>query len=178
MRALVAASLLVAACGEPNAVLELYVTLPPAPATGPSHVLVQARRADAFAFEVADWLDTADLDTVPLGPEGQVDHISIESIGEDDFDLNVRIRWCQSVGCSDPADDPTRVLTSCIRLAHPFYLGHRTEYRIEDLAIADASMGACPDAAVIEVDRCAIRGCAGGDPSPTYCRMDDSHLCE
>lgn len=175
-RALAVVALLVAGCGEPNAVLELYVALPPAPSAGPRHVLIQARRADSFPFEVAEWIDTRELDTVGLTSEPQVDHVSIESVDEDDFDLNVRIRWCQSVGCSDPADDPSRALTTCFRIEHPFYLGHRTELELPTLDLADASMGTC--ATITTIARCDVRGCVGGDPSPSYCRMDGSHLCE
>ena len=175
---MLASCVLFAACADENAVLELYVELPAAPAGGPQHALIQARRADAFAFEVTDWIDTDDLGTVPLAAEASVDHVSIETLGDDDFDLNVRIRWCESVGCSDPADDPTRALTTCLRLEHPFYLGERTEHRVTGLSIAGASPGACPETSVTVVERCAIRGCAAGDPSPDYCRADGTHLCE
>lgn len=165
-------------CTEPNAVLELHLALPPAPDAGPRHALVQARRADEVSFAVADWLDSDELGSVALGDEPQVDHVSIETVGEDDFDLNVRVRWCESVGCSEPVDDPSMGLQTCLRLEHPFYLGHGTEYRTEPLDIAAASMGPCGEGDVIVVDRCAIRGCAGGDDSPSFCRMDGRHLCE
>ena len=172
------AAVALAACTEPNAVLELHLALPPAPDAGTRYALVQARRADEVSFAVADWLDSDELPSVALSDEQQVDHVSIEAVGEDDFDLHVRVRWCESVGCSDPVDDPSLGLQTCLRLEHPFYLGRRTEHRTEVLDIAAASMGPCTEDEVIVVERCAIRGCAGGDESPTYCRMDGSHLCE
>ena len=178
-RVLVGVALAIAlGCGQENAVLEMYVELPAAEAGGPQHALIQVRNADDFPFEVTEWIDTDELGTVPLGGGPTEDHVSIESIGGDDFDLNVRIRWCVSVGCSEPADDPTRALSSCVRLEHPFYLGERTEVRLEGLSIADATVGTCGESSVTIVDRCAIRGCVGGDPSGTYCRADGSHLCD
>ncbi len=181
--ALVAAAvmLLAGGCMQENAVLELYLTLPPAPAGGPGYALVQARRADEVSFAVPDWLDSNDLPAVALTNAEHVDHVSIETVGVDDFDLDVRVRWCESVGCSDPADDPSMGPQTCLTLQHPFYLGHRTSYHTDPLSIADASMGPCPPADVMQVDHCAIEGCAAVPDSsthPSFCRMDGTHLCQ
>ena len=173
-----------AGCTE-NAVLEIELQLPPNPGPGTRFALTQMRRADMNPFD-EQWAGQ-DLPAVELGTEALVDEISVVS-DEDDLDMHVRVRFCISRTCGDlmDANAPERWFF----LEHPFYLGHRTEWREGDMAraddpriesipdatdscTADPMPGNCP----IMVGRCQIRGCVEGMIG-NFCDMSDRHFCE
>lgn len=171
--ALAAAILAAPSCGgEANAILELEIALPPAPPGETIYVLTQARRADRFPFVGADWRAGEDPAPIRLETTATRDHISLETVGDDELDLNVRVRFCTDPGCAALSDDIERAPQAWFTLEHPFYLGHRTFFELSVPTIPTT-----PPDAEQPVERCAIRGCVDG-VSTTYCRMDGSHLCE
>lgn len=152
MRRAVAALLLVG-CAQ-NGVLELQIELPPAPeGTGPEpwYGSVQVRRAGA-AFGMP-WEGDDPL-SLELGDASQEDCISVNAT-EDDFDLEIRVRFCRSPNCLSLLDGspPERLF----RLSHPIYIGRRTYW-----STSIAAVPSCVDDADCEAGRCldGVCGCA------------------
>ncbi len=173
MRALALALFAAAAGCADNAVLELMVELPASPGDDPVYVQVQPRRASNNPF-TDEWRGD-DVEPIALGAEPFVDHISVVS-EEAGVDLAVKVRFCASPTCTDLADvdAPERWYL----VEHPFYVGERTE---ADLVVSEVASATCVEGTAgcpTVVDRCAVRGCTGGDPPSTYCRLDGRHLCE
>jgi len=201
--ALLALALAAAGCAQ-TAVFELQVELPPAPA-GPDtwFAQTQIRNAARHPFDLP-WA-AGDPRSVELTAESQWDCISIIS-SDEALDTNVRVRFCHADDCLDLSDSnpPERRYT----LEHPFYIGHRTYYRIQIPSIPDCTStadcasrggglcvdGRCgcttdgdcdvsstcvPETGCVEnVGRCSIEGCIEGNPS-SFCSMDTGvHFCE
>lgn len=142
MRALVfIVALLSVGCAQ-NAILELQVQLPAAPAGDPESwfAQIQIRNATGHPFSTAEgrplpWMG-GDLPAVELIDMTQWDCISVIS---DDPTLNVhvRVRFCRSETCVDFEDSspPERLYS----LETPFYIGRRTYYRIVVPGIPDCA---------------------------------------
>lgn len=203
----VALALLTSACAQ-NAILELQVELPPAPATGPRFAQVQVRRAAGNGFD-AVWMGS-DPRTVELGDSAQWDCISVVT-NDDTIDLNVRVRFCRESNCLGFGDDtaPERRY----HLEHPFYIGRRTYWTTRIAAVpqcttdADCEVGRCIDGlcgclldadccagcdcdrggdcfaceaggCVQQIDRCRIAGCIRDGDPRDFCTSEGQHICE
>ena len=158
---------LASACAE-NAVLEVQVMLPAAPAgvTAPVYGVLEVRRASTHPHDVV-WAE-GDPDGVELGPERVLIQRSV--IGrEEDVDLHVKVRFCASPACNAIGDDTAPELRYV--LEHPFYIGRRTAWAtcIEAVPATTAD----PDV----VDLCEIHGCIEGAGSSNFCD-GDQHFCE
>jgi hypothetical protein len=170
-----ALALFLAGCAE-NAVLELQVTLPPAPAPAsedddPWYAQVQVRRSSAAFVEDGFWSGT-DPRAIQLGESRQVDCISVVS-HDDTVSLNVRVNFCRSPDCD--SDDRARVPELRYSLEHPFYIGrhtywHTTIDRVPECATDDdCTRGVC-----LSADRrcgCATTAdcCPAGEPCRHEC---------
>lgn len=152
-----------------NAALELEITLPPGPASGPPVYALTQPRSSTNPF-TDDWLASDDPDAIELSPDGPtVDHISVLS-HDDTIDLHLKVRFCSTPACSVIADDGAPEARYI--LDHPFYIGKRTYWTTTIDAIP--TMTGAP----IEVDKCVIRGCIEGVLG-SYCRDGtDRHVCE
>lgn len=143
------AALLSVGCTE-NAILELQVYLPAAPATETWYAEVQVRPAASHPFTSA-W-SSEDDQVFALTDAPQWGCLSVE--GREETDLHVRVRFCRSMNCVDDANPPNRMY----RLEHPFYIGSRTYYRITD-PDRDADMNPDP----VAIPECATDAdCAVG----------------
>lgn len=158
---------LLSGCAQQTAVLELFVDLPPAPPDR-GYAFAQVRRS-SFSFE-STWLGEDPPPVALDATERTGDHLSVV-VDEDELDLHVRVRLCQTPGCSALEDDITAAPQACAVLEQPVYLGERTRYT---LVVDDFSTETCvPE----RIDKCQVEGCGISD-SGTFCRSDGTHLCE
>ncbi len=168
-------ALFMVSCAEPNSILELHLELPSVPSEGPRrYAFIQVRRAQEAPFE-ALWSDSDDLDPVALQSlDSAMDHISVVHVGaEDDFDLNVRVRFCIDPHCADLLDDPmSGAPESCFTIEHPFYAGQRTSIT---LTIADVPSGPCGTSDAVRLDRCDVQ-CLTREAARNC--SDGRHSCE
>lgn len=163
-----ACAVLVAACGG-NAGLEIELELPPIDVSrAPRHAIVEIAGADGHAFG-EPW-DGAALPAIALGDTPATDRVSASAEG-DAIDVHVRVRFCASAACDDPADAGAPEAWYVLR--HPFYFGERTWWTERIAAIPSGR----PSEPTI-VDRCAIRGCVTGVSNTGYCRLSGAHFCE
>lgn len=162
-------------CAEPNAILELRLELPSVPSEEPRrYAFIQVRRAQEAPFE-AFWSDSNDLDPVALHPsETTRDHMSVVNVGaDDDFDLNVRVRFCIDPHCADLADNPmSGAPESCFTIEHPFYTGQRTSIT---LMIGDLPIGPCSTPDAVRVGPCEVQ-CLTRQDAPNC--SEGRHSCE
>jgi hypothetical protein len=160
-------AILLSGCAQ-NGILELLIDLPPAPAdTGPDpwFATVQVRRESASSF-MMPW-DGEDPVAVELGPEPVRDCISVVA-DEDDFNLEIRVRFCRDQNCLSFADGtpPERLY----RLEHPIYIGRRTYWREQILSVPN-----CMEDEDCEVGRCIEGRC--GCVTTADCCGEDGCLC-
>lgn len=156
-------------CAE-NAFLELELVLPPARDTH-QFALVQARSAGQFPFDVV-WKGN-DPPAIRLGAAPVTDRLSVES-EQDDVDLHVRIRYCETEGCTSTTEG--MVPESRFLIEDPFYIGEHTYLTLQVNELPpDFDPETPPEP--IEIDRCAVRGCVSGDSTPNYC-SNSVHPCE
>jgi len=168
----IAVAVIATGCAD-NAVLELMVELPASPGGDPVYVQVQPRRASDNPF-TDDWRGD-DVEPIELGSEPMVDHVSVVS-EQDDVDLAVKVRFCQTETCTGFGDEDPPALWFLVE--DPFYIGEHTE---ADLVVTEVPATGCTEGMAdcpVRVDRCDVRGCTGGDPPTTYCRLDGRHLCD
>ena len=160
----------VTACGT-NAILELELALPAAPAeaSGPIYAFVQARTNASFDVP---WSGAVPFDGIPLEPAPSQHLVSIVAEpGQYDDDLFVRVSFCASPRCDGFGDDfaPERRL----RIEHPFYETRRTRASWV-IAEVPSETVETPDV----IDRCSVEGCREGT-TRNFCRLSDgSHFCE
>lgn len=160
------AVLLLAGCGQ-NAILELTIDLPAAPAAGEEWFAAVQPRTSENPFE-EDW-PPDDLPPITLGSETMQDAVSV--VTEDtSLDVHLKVRFCRSADCTALADATSPEVWYL--LEHPFYEGKRTSVHIE---IAEVPMGRPTMPSV--VDRCLITGCLTGTAA-MYCTLDGRHVCE
>jgi len=166
--AALASGLFASGCAQ-NAALEIAIDLPAGPGDGSRvFVLVQPRKAADNPFE-DEWRGD-DLEAVELmDGESFTDNVSVMST-DDTTDLNLKVRFCASPNCTAIEDDTAPELWYALQ--HPFYIGERTSWDVEILAIP-AERDTAPEL----IEKCDIKGCVDG-PLSSYCRMDDRHLCE
>ena len=174
MRGVVFSSLLCLLAGgcARNAVFEIDLTVPAAPAGTPRFVVVDVESGDV-AFE-DDWRSGARTGT-PLGEMPQTLHYSVVSENPETV-VQMKVQFCVSANCSALEDAPDRVATVGYRFERVFYVGQRTRWRTElDFDAATAGGTATPT----EVDRCDIEGCIEGSGDTSFCRLTTGeHYCE
>lgn len=162
------AALFWAGCAE-NAVLELVIELPPAPAddgTGlPWFGVVQIDRATEAAFTTRRESGDRGAQPLELGAVPQSDCISAET-GDESMDVEIRVRFCREPDCLNFLDDdsPERYY----RLEHPFYIGRRTFWStqidrvLECSTDTDCGVGRCVGGVCgcsVDSDCCPSGGC-------------------
>ncbi len=175
--------LVLGGCTEPNyvvprGVLEVELTLPPAPAPELGAFASIQFRPDRLLASLEDqkfpfdsrWIDTDDLPGIPLAPgEDLVEHISVMA-EEVDTDLRIKVRFCASRDCTDPLDDAAPEVW--FALERPLY-GGATTYWSARITEGQAVVAPAP----IDVSKCDIEGCQGMRPSP-YCDERRQHYCD
>jgi hypothetical protein len=178
--ALVLALALATGCAR-NAILELELELPPAPAGQVVFAVVEARTDASFdAPFTGEPLDGFPLapsctrgDTPPPCGDRMLDPscsavVSVIGDGDDGArPLHVRVRFCQDPSCAAPADGSAPEHRASIERA--FYTGRYTQART------------CIDALPVEpsldtIERCEVR-CRDGNAA-RHCRLDGTHFCE
>lgn len=188
MRAI--ALVLLTACAE-NAVLEIQLTHPPAPAddTGiPWYALVGVRAGDGDVSTdyrgsggvSGTLLDTADFTT---------DCISVNT-RDPDQELDVVVEYCRNAACTHPLD-PARPPSRAFHIDTPFYRGQRTFFtqlidRIPACTSdADCAVGQCTAEGICGCasaeDCCPPEGCRCPEPPCFSCSggscLDDVYYC-
>lgn len=162
---------LLSACAR-NAVLEVELTVPAQPATGPARFAVVQFETDQVAFE-SDWRSSNDYPGAPLAPEPQTLAYSI--VSEDPQTVvQVKVSFCTTESCTAlPEDAPDRTPAVWYRLERSLFVGQRTRWRpVIDAVPSD------PPEAVIEVDKCEIEGCITATGETSFCRLSGEHYCE
>lgn len=151
-----ALALLASGCAR-NALLELEVQLPP----GIDHAELRVLSDPPPSYDDPEWdaVTPEALDEV-----GEVARVQVLAEGPAiEAPLAARVRLCGATPCDSTAE--VRV-----EIERPFYVGHETRVTVAIPAVPLAF-----DTYV--VDRCAVRGCLGGD-TLEFCRDDGTHYCE
>ena len=161
-------ALLAGGCAQ-NAILELQIELPPAPAGSSARfAYVQVASPNSgFDFGV-DWGDEGF--TVPLTDTSQWTCVSVVGASPE-VDVNARVRFCQEERCLDVADGnapESRIFVRCTS-------GRCGCSGDADCTAEDAvcRAGGCVD----RVGRCDVEGCITG-ATDNFCADDGSHFCE
>jgi hypothetical protein len=158
--------LFVAACAD-NAVLEIEMTFPRAPAGATQYAYVQSRSADTIDFS-GDWAGADAPEGFLLSStDTTTQHVSFVTSGAAiTRQLGIRVRFCSDRVCGAIADTHAEEAQFVVERA--FYRGHRTELPLT----------ATPGAPVQTFTKCQVRGCTSGTPT-SYC-YDTTHLhfCE
>ncbi|HBQ11000.1 MAG TPA: hypothetical protein DEF51_07410 [Myxococcales bacterium] len=198
--AALALSGLLGGCAQ-NAIMELQIELPPAPAgSSETFAYIQvATPAGGFDFDV-EWGDTGF--SFPLTATRQWACVSVVS-GDPTVDVNARIRYCSDPECLDVADG--NAPESRVAIESPLYIGRRTFVtvgvpQVPECALAAdcGGFGACESGRCVcasdadctatntecraggcaeIVPRCKVEGCITG-ATDNYCADDGSHFCE
>jgi len=193
-------ALLAGGCAQ-NAILELQIELPPAPAGSSARfAYVQVASPNSgFDFGV-DWGDEGF--TVPLTDSSQWTCVSVVGASPE-VDVNARVRFCQEERCLDVADG--NAPESRIFVQDPLYIGRRTFVRRRILRVPECvedadcgGFGRCTSGrcgcsgdadctaedavclaggCVDRVGRCDVEGCITG-ATDNFCADDGSHFCE
>ena len=155
-----------------NAVLEIELTVPAQPATGPARYAVLQFEAAPQSFET-DWRGANDYPGVALDGEPQMLAYSVVSEDESTI-VQMKVLFCTTPDCSALDDAPDRVPSVWYRLERSLYIGERTRWEV-----IVAAVPADPASDAIEVGKCEIEGCIRATGSETsFCRLSGEHYCE
>lgn len=163
-------ALLLGACAR-NAVLEVELTVPAQPTSGPQRYAVVQFETDQASFE-ADWRGSNDYPGVELIDEPQA--IAYSVVSEDpDLVVQVKVSFCTTEACTATDDAPDRAPAVWYRLERSLYVGERTRWRPVIAAVPTD-----PPSAVVGVDKCEIEGCIEASAATSFCRLSGEHYCE
>lgn len=154
-----------------NAVLEVELTVPGQPATGPARYAVAQFEAAPQPFE-ADWRGSNDHPGRPL--DGGPQTLAYSVVSEDASTVvQMKVLFCTTPDCSALEDAPDRVPSLWYRLERSLYIGERTRWDVTVDAVPQD-----PASDVIEVDKCAVEGCIRATGETSFCRLSGEHYCE
>ena len=163
-----------AGCTE-NAILELYVELPPAGSAVQGGGTARHARASALVgIDVGgDWVGLPTTPTVAL-PTEPGRHLPISVVVADDLarPVNVRLELCEDAIC-DNVLAVWRIRTDSGAL----FAGHRTCLRVPLTRLASIP-DPLPQDTTVDLAACEVAGCLSGtyEDSDTYC-AGGRHVC-
>lgn len=163
-------ALLLGACAR-DAVLEVELTVPAQPTSGPQRYAVVQFETDQASFE-ADWRGSNDYPGVELIDEPQT--IAYSVISEDPgLVVQVKVSFCTTEACTATDDAPDRAPAVWYRLERSLYVGERTRW-----SPVIAAVPSDPPSDVVGVDKCEIAGCIEASAATSFCRLSGEHYCE
>lgn len=178
---LVAVALAQSACAR-NAVLEIELSVPPAPPGMGPPIFAFTQFGDDTTDWGADWGIYPDFDGVALGSAARVVRFSL--LSEDETkEVRMRVRYCSTERCEEIRGTPPQVR---FQFHEAFYIGERTRYRTATHTAHMEELGAVPppparddEIPLIDVTKCDIEGCVrASGPVTSFCRMSQTHFCE
>jgi len=164
-------ALLASGCAG-NAIAELSLDLP-AGSGDIRWAFVQARSGER-SFE-DDWVGSDPLGGLPLEASRRTVVVGIEADDAEELEqpLLVKVRYCRSARCDDPADGDAQEVWITVERA--FYAGHYTQIRLRE-PLPDVCAASCPPTEHL-VAKCEVQGCRAG-VTTRYCEDDGRHYCE
>jgi len=149
-----------------NSALEVELTLPAQPETGPQLYAVFVFMTGDFDFESVA-IDPAYPGTSLVATPQQVRYSLLSE--RPDGHVRMVVFFCESTTCRD--EDPATIPQAWFDFERGTYIGQRTRWSGSIAAVPTA-----PPTVATCIDRCEVEGCIEGQG--TFCRVDGSHYCQ